>query len=76
MALYQAQAQLEATAAQQQKQAEALKTATVNLALIESTGPGRVHIPVEAVKADVTFTEEDLGSYTISYQDGDWFLVD
>ena len=58
------------------EQAEALKTATVNLALIESTGPGRIHIPVEAVKADVTFTEEDLGSYTISYQDGDWFLVD
>jgi subtilisin family serine protease len=58
------------------EQAEALKTATVNLALIESTGPGQIHIPVEAVNADVTFTESDLGSYTIAYQDGGWFIID
>jgi len=26
--------------------------------------------------ASMTFTEETLGSYTLAYQDGDWFVVD
>jgi hypothetical protein len=58
------------------EQADALKTADVNLALIESTGPGQIHIPVEAVNASVTFTEDDLGSYTIAYQNNNWFIID
>jgi len=53
----------------------ALREATVDADLVEESDDGEVHIPVEAVVADVTFTEENLGSYTLRFQDGDWFIV-
>jgi subtilisin family serine protease len=57
-------------------QATALRTATVDPALVDASTPGEVFIPVEAVVADATFGESDLGSYTLRFQDGDWFIVD
>jgi hypothetical protein len=56
------------------EQAAALRTATVDIDRVGALA-GRVDIPVEAVVADVTFTESDLGSYTLAYQDGNWFIV-
>jgi hypothetical protein len=56
-------------------QKAALRTATVDIDRVSALG-GRVEVPVEAVVADVTFSESDLGSYTLAYQDGNWFIVE
>lgn len=58
------------------EQAEALKAATVDPDKVDASTPGRVQFPVEAVVASMAFTEEDLGSYTLVYQDGNWFMVE
>jgi hypothetical protein len=55
-------------------QAAALRTATVDPDKVQALG-GKVEVPVDAVVADVAFTEEDLGSYTLAYQDGNWFVI-
>jgi len=57
------------------EQSAALRTATVDPDLVDDSTPGEVFVPLEAVIADATFTEDDLGSYTLRYQDGDWFLI-
>lgn len=57
------------------EQAAALRTATVDPALVDASTPGEVFMPLEAVVADATFSDSDLGSYTFRYQDGDWFIV-
>jgi hypothetical protein len=56
------------------EQAAALRTATVDADRV-SASVGRVEIPVEAIVADVTFTEAELGDSTLAYQDGNWFVV-
>lgn len=58
------------------EQAAALREATVDPSLVEERGPGEVFIPVEAVVADVEFSEENLGSYGLRYQDGAWIIVE
>ncbi|MGH8791115.1 MAG: hypothetical protein ACRDXX_00510 [Stackebrandtia sp.] len=58
------------------EQAAALQTATVDEELVETKSDGGVHVPVEAVEAEAQFSEEDLGSYTLAYQDENWFIVD
>jgi hypothetical protein len=58
------------------EQAAALREATIDPSRIEKRTTGEVEVPVEAVVASVPFTESDLGSFTLNYQDGDWFVVD
>lgn len=58
------------------EQKEALRAATVDPDRVDASTPGRVHIPVQAVVASLTFTEDDLGSYTLAYQDDNWFMVE
>lgn len=55
---------------------EALKTATVDPAKVEADTPGQVFIPVEAVQADVEFSDGDLGSYTLVFQEDDWYIIE
>jgi len=58
------------------EQAAALRDATIDPTRIEKLPTGAVEVPVEAVVASVTFTESDLGDYTLNYQDGNWFIID
>lgn len=58
------------------EQLAALETATVDPELVDDSTPGQVTIPIEAVVANASFSEEELGDTVLAYQDGDWFIVD
>lgn len=58
------------------EQSEALLTATIDPELVDDSTPGQVVVPVEAIVADATFTEDQLGDTVLAYQDGNWFVVD
>jgi hypothetical protein len=53
-----------------------LRTATIDPAAVEVRSPQEVEIPTAAIRPAGVFTESMLGSSTMSYQDGDWFVVD
>ncbi|MGW7080420.1 hypothetical protein [Streptomyces sp. NPDC054866] len=57
-------------------QKKALKTATVDPQRIAVRTPDKIEMPVEAVKSSATFTEDDLGSYTLEYLKNDWYITD
>ncbi|MDT9688889.1 hypothetical protein Q5762_11105 [Streptomyces sp. P9(2023)] len=57
-------------------QKEALKTATVDPQRIAVRTPDKIEMPVEAVRASATFSESDLGSYTLEYLKNDWYITD
>ncbi|MYV99645.1 hypothetical protein GT354_15380 [Streptomyces sp. SID3343] len=57
-------------------QKKALQTATIDPKLVETKGPTKVEIPTEAVKATITFSESELGSSTLEYLDGSWYITD
>ncbi|UGQ12174.1 hypothetical protein LO772_00755 [Yinghuangia sp. ASG 101] len=58
------------------EQKAALRTATVDPGKITVQGPARVDIPAAAVKASVTFAEDELGTSTLEYIDGNWYVTD
>ncbi|WP_326769844.1 hypothetical protein OG978_39605 [Streptomyces sp. NBC_01591] len=37
--------------------------------------PDKIEMPVEAVRAPATFSESDLGSYTLEYLKNDWYIT-
>lgn len=55
---------------------KALQTATVDPQRIVVRTPAKIEMPVEAVRASVTFSESDLGSYTLEYLGNDWYITD
>ncbi|MFI6090659.1 hypothetical protein [Streptomyces sp. NPDC051218] len=57
-------------------QKQALKTATVDPQRVAVRTTDKVEMPVEAVKASASFTENDLGSYTLEYLDNDWYITE
>ncbi len=57
-------------------QKKALQTATVDPQRITVRTPDKIEMPVEAVKASATFSESDLGSYTLEYLKNDWYITD
>ncbi|MFF4354944.1 hypothetical protein [Streptomyces sp. NPDC001530] len=57
-------------------QKKALKTATVDPQRIAVRTPDKIEMPVEAVRASATFSESDLGSYTLEYLKNDWYITD
>ncbi|MFH8573924.1 hypothetical protein [Streptomyces sp. NPDC017993] len=57
-------------------QKQALKTATVDPQRIAVRTPAKIEMPVEAVRASATFSESDLGSYTLEYLKNDWYITD
>ncbi|MFJ8076473.1 hypothetical protein ACIQ7Q_21625 [Streptomyces sp. NPDC096176] len=57
-------------------QKNALRTATVDPQRIVVRTPEKVEMPVEAVRASATFSESDLGSYTLEYLKNDWYITD
>jgi hypothetical protein len=56
-------------------QKKALRTATVDPQRIAVRTPAKIEIPVEAVRASVTFSEEDLGGSTLEYLKNDWYIT-
>ncbi|WP_395359013.1 hypothetical protein ACHGLA_03270 [Streptomyces sp. YH02] len=57
-------------------QKKALRTATVDPRRVAVRAPGKVEMPVEAVRASATFTESDLGDYTLEYLRNEWYITD
>ncbi|TQE18628.1 hypothetical protein SipoB123_32895 [Streptomyces ipomoeae] len=57
-------------------QKKALQTATVDPQRIVVRTPDKIEMPVEAVRASATFSESDLGSYTLEYLKNDWYITD
>ncbi|MFD0417932.1 hypothetical protein [Streptomyces sp. NPDC127108] len=57
-------------------QKKALKTATVDPQRVVVRTPAKIEMPVAAVKSSATFSESDLGSYTLEYLKKDWYITD
>jgi hypothetical protein len=57
-------------------QKKALQTATVDPQRVVVRTPAKIDMPVEAVRASATFSENDLGSYTLEYLKDDWYITD
>ncbi|MFD9502408.1 hypothetical protein [Streptomyces sp. NPDC060035] len=57
-------------------QKKALQTATVDPQRIAVRAPDKIEMPVEAVRASASFSESDLGSYTLEYLKNDWYITD
>ncbi|MEU1434431.1 hypothetical protein ACFYPA_00180 [Streptomyces sp. NPDC005775] len=57
-------------------QKKALRTATVDPKRVDAVTPAQVEIPTDAIRASVTFSESELGSSTLEYQKGNWYITD
>ncbi|MFI9048290.1 hypothetical protein [Streptomyces sp. NPDC053427] len=57
-------------------QKKALRTATIDPQRIAVRSRDKIEMPVEAVRASVTFTENDLGSRTLEYLKNNWYITD
>ncbi|MFD9030840.1 hypothetical protein ACFVZW_06755 [Streptomyces sp. NPDC059567] len=57
-------------------QKKALKTATVDPRRVAVRTPDKIEMPVEAVRSSATFSESDLGNYTLEYLANDWYITD
>ncbi|MFG2522400.1 hypothetical protein [Streptomyces sp. NPDC048527] len=57
-------------------QRKALQAATVDPQRVVVRTPDKIEMPVEAVRASATFSESDLGSYTLEYLKNDWYITD
>lgn len=57
-------------------QKNALKTATVDPLRVSVRTLDKIEMPLEAVRSSATFTEEDLGSYTLEYIENDYYITD
>ncbi|MGQ4382855.1 hypothetical protein [Streptomyces sp. SAS_270] len=57
-------------------QKNALKTSTVDPRRVVVRTPDKVEMPVAAVRSSATFSESDLGSYTLEYLKNDWYITD
>lgn len=57
-------------------QKKTLQTATVDPRGVVVRTPDRIEMPVEAVRPAATFSESDLGSYTLEYLKDDWYITD
>ncbi|MFI0990200.1 hypothetical protein [Streptomyces exfoliatus] len=58
------------------EQKKALQTATVDPQRVVVRTPEKIEMPLEAVRSSATFTESDLGSYTLEYLKNDYYITD
>ncbi|MEU3459418.1 hypothetical protein ABZ721_05600 [Streptomyces sp. NPDC006733] len=56
-------------------QKKALQKATVDPQRVVVRTPSKIDMPLEAVRSSVTFSESDLGGYTLEYLKNDWFIT-
>ncbi len=57
-------------------QKKALQTATVDPRRVVVRSPAEVEIPAGAIKASMTFSEDELGDSTLEYLKNDWYITD
>ncbi|MEV0750628.1 hypothetical protein AB0I75_36445 [Streptomyces sp. NPDC050273] len=57
-------------------QKKALRAATVDPQRVDVLTVAKVEIPTDAIRASVTFSESELGSSTLEYLAGNWFITD
>ncbi|MGW5689995.1 PT domain-containing protein [Streptomyces asiaticus] len=57
-------------------QKKALQTATVDPRKVVVRSPDKFDIPADAVKASVTFSENEIGTSTLEYLKDDWYITD
>lgn len=57
-------------------QKKALRNATVDPQRVAVRTPDKIEMPLEAVRSSATFSESDLGSYTLEYLKNDWYITD
>ncbi|MFI6875299.1 hypothetical protein ACIBL6_17860 [Streptomyces sp. NPDC050400] len=55
---------------------KALRTATVDPLRVTMPTPDKAEIPTAAIKASVTFSEDELGDSTLEYLKNNWFITD
>ncbi|MFD3725398.1 hypothetical protein [Streptomyces sp. NPDC058671] len=58
------------------EQKKALRTATVDPRRVVVRSLDKIEMPLEAVRSSATFTESDLGSYTLEYLEDDYYITD
>ncbi|MEU0086185.1 hypothetical protein [Streptomyces sp. NPDC006274] len=58
------------------EQKKALRTATVDPRRVVVRTLDKIEMPLEAVRSSATFTESDLGSYTLEYLKNDYYITD
>lgn len=58
------------------EQKKALQTATVDPQRVVVHSLDKIEMPLEAVRTSATFTESDLGSYTLEYLKNDYYITD
>ncbi|MFJ4776373.1 hypothetical protein [Streptomyces sp. NPDC088762] len=58
------------------EQKKALQTATVDPQRVRVHTLDKIEMPLEAVRSSATFTESDLGSYTLEYLKNDYYITD
>lgn len=58
------------------EQKKALQTATVDPQRVAVHTLDKIEMPLEAVRSSATFTESDLGSYTLEYIKNDYYITD
>ncbi|NEA54784.1 hypothetical protein G3I60_11670 [Streptomyces sp. SID13666] len=57
-------------------QKKILRTATVDPQRVSVRTPDKIEMPVESVRPSGTFSESDLGNYTLEYLKNDWYITD
>lgn len=57
-------------------QKKALRAATVDPQRVDVLTLAKVEIPTAAIRASVTFSESELGSSTLEYLEGNWYITD
>ncbi len=57
-------------------QKKALQTATVDPQRVPVRTLDKIEMPLEAVRSSATFSEEELGSYTLEYLENDYYITD
>ncbi|MER5726877.1 hypothetical protein ABT084_00745 [Streptomyces sp. NPDC002138] len=58
------------------EQKKALQTATVDPQRVVVRTLDKIEMPLEAVRSSATFSESDLGSYTLEYLENDYYITD
>lgn len=58
------------------EQKKALQTATVDPQRVSVRTLDKIEMPLEAVRSSATFSDEDLGSYTLEYLKNDYYITD
>ncbi|MFK4600454.1 hypothetical protein [Streptomyces pristinaespiralis] len=58
------------------EQKKALQTATVDPRRVVVRTLDKIEMPLEAVRSSATFTESDLGSYTLEYLKDDYYITE